>query len=807
MSLTVLDIVQNGNFTDVLGAQILSNNSFVTWTDANFPDDWPKTSGSTTDGDNYVEEVPADSLHFVSSGANYLQLKQTGTTVIGKKYLARVVVSVATSGGFKLQSEGTIYGALSTVGTFNISFTADSTVLYLSRATSCDAVIDSIELYEVLSPWVNGADWVLNNTTAVWTSSANDKGAKLSQAIKLVQGAVYNVTFTSSDVTFANSDTYITLQLGGNTYAYQIREAKTITIPMPCGSTPSAGLEITAVNDTLGDTMTLDNISVKVLHFSPSTELGNVNVSMNGRVPAGAQILSNSNFSAWTADNPDGWTVSPEVGTAPASAGECLATESGGKLRMFNDVAGGSGKHWITLAQNVCTIGKEYLVKVDIASIASGSWTLQGAAVTSPSTTTGVTSLVFTAAGFTNIYLTTGYDTTSDITVNSIELYELADGPADNYVWDSATDYSSGAEALGIYNGQKVYKSASTHASGAGGADVYYYVRQQVNNGNWYITFTSPITADVPTGSRWNKGESILLGDYPGGSSTISTGTATVSYGNKDHSIPVLSGQQGIKTDGTSGYVDLITSWQYLNNLRAGKFAIVSCFNVDSETGDNERVVSAEISDGFGFHWFRKTVPSQLTYYFNGTARSYFDAIAVLENKIHNSMVTFSGTYSFLAVDGAYKASDDYSELHVCQSKAIRLGGRYYSTSSLSKASFGFIAILDLTSVADVNAAWSAGLSAAINSAARLYGYNPIKIAQAIRDYDSNIAGVYFKMNEGTIGSNTDSYYLLGYNISTDEAAPGFYGLTSVAGTDGILLSYGDVKKFEIIGSSIIRGN
>lgn len=49
---------------------------------------------------------------------------------------------------------------------------------------------------------------------------------------------------------------------------------------------------------------------------------------------AGAELLTNGDFSAWTGDNPNGWTVSAEVGSDP------MVTQVAGGARMYSSATG-----------------------------------------------------------------------------------------------------------------------------------------------------------------------------------------------------------------------------------------------------------------------------------------------------------------------------------------------------------------------------------------------------------------------------------------------------------------------------------
>ena len=95
---------------------------------------------------------------------------------------------------------------------------------------------------------------------------------------------------------------------------------------------------------------------------------------------------------------------------------------------------------------------------------------------------------------------------------------------------------------------------------------------------------------------------------------------------------------------------------------------------------------------------------------------------------------------------------------------------------------------MDLSSVATVDESFATGLGQAINNASNANNYNATSIANAIYNYDNNIAGVYWPLNEINSGDGSD-YYLLARDITDDsEYTDEFYGLVSASGVTGTIL-------------------
>ena len=270
------------------------------------------------------------------------------------------------------------------------------------------------------------------------------------------------------------------------------------------------------------------------------------------------------------------------------------------------------------------------------------------------------------------------------------------------------------------------------------------------------------------------------------------TGTASVSYGPVDHSIPTQSGTPGLKTDGTAGYVDLRTAYDYLNGLALDKFAIVSVVNTPTGNANLDRVISAETGDGAGFRWNLTASADELIQQWSGTGPKS-TTLAPTDDTLHAIVDVFdiANTNGYGAVDTDAVVTDaTTSALAACNVSKVVLSKLASGAANIATANYGFTAILNLSGVTTVDATFTANLAAAI---AGVTTFDPALIAKAIYALNNNIDGVYFALTEGEVGSDASGKYLLAYDI-TDQSAKtsDFYGLVSTSGVEGVELYSSD---------------
>jgi hypothetical protein len=341
-----------------------------------------------------------------------------------------------------------------------------------------------------------------------------------------------------------------------------------------------------------------------------------------------------------------------------------------------------------------------------------------------------------------------------------------------------------------MFNGKRVYVSDNTHADGSGGTDVNYYVFfTTTGGGTWKISRTSPLVNSTGNVPIWVGSTSGVISDYnPRLAGIPSVGTATTTFGPTDHSEE--TGSAGFETDGVTGFIDLKTLYDGLNDLRGGKFGIVSIYNDLGGNAMGDALYSSETGQNAALKYSVDTVEGQVNNFWFGTdSYAFIDEPSAIET-LHNTIIIVDAvdlTEASMFIDGALLNRDSVvSGLNAALSTRIRLGANSYAESNLVVAEFGDYAIIDLSAIITGDwVAWQLGLSQAINA---VTSYDPHDIAAAINAYDSNITGSYYALNELASGDASD-YYLLAYDIETQTAiTQGVYGLVSPSGVTGTVL-------------------
>lgn len=86
----------------------------------------------------------------------------------------------------------------------------------------------------------------------------------------------------------------------------------------------------------------------------------------------GSELLTNGDFSVWTGDNPNSWSISGESGSDPAisevGSGENHTGTGTGSANWYKTAGG-----FLVAAQNVLTVGDWYEIVPTISLVASGS--------------------------------------------------------------------------------------------------------------------------------------------------------------------------------------------------------------------------------------------------------------------------------------------------------------------------------------------------------------------------------------------------------------------------------------------------
>ena len=242
--------------------------------------------------------------------------------------------------------------------------------------------------------------------------------------------------------------------------------------------------------------------------FSGGLSTASEIISVTGgiKVPAGPQLFSNADFTAWSGaanpnNNPTDWTA---IGGRTANR---FVEDANPGMRIFSGSPTGVGVH-----QTVLLEGKEYLVILEVATFIIHNVQIRNG-ITEIFTDffiDGNSSAIFVA---TDEPLSIESGGLCDLTVASFEVYELTDGPSDEYTLN------------GSFNGKTKYTSVNTHADGAGGADQEWDLWWDGST-DWVIS----LTAGTKGVNYWNRSNTSQLGLFnPNGNVTGSINTLVPS--------------------------------------------------------------------------------------------------------------------------------------------------------------------------------------------------------------------------------------------------------------------------------------
>lgn len=243
------------------------------------------------------------------------------------------------------------------------------------------------------------------------------------------------------------------------------------------------------------------------------------------QVPAGAQVLDNPGFDNWVEEGlfyqftvPD-WSLL-EV---PTETNYITFFSTGTGIKLTSDTG-------LNLSQNTLTSGKEYLLAIDVFNVSGFGFDIENG---------GVPIFQNVAIGFSSTFISTGTDITistawpSVVEIESFTIYELTDGPIDNYI------------ANGTEGGKTKYTSVNTHADGLGGAaqawDLWW------NSTDWIIS----LTAGSLGTNYWTRTDPSLLGVYTSSGNTLGSATAVVegTLTVDQIIVPGLDASTGVYTD------------------------------------------------------------------------------------------------------------------------------------------------------------------------------------------------------------------------------------------------------------------
>lgn len=132
----------------------------------------------------------------------------------------------------------------------------------------------------------------------------------------------------------------------------------------------------------------------------------------------GSELISNGTFTNWTADDPNGWTVTGESGTNPqvkqVSAGGTHSTSGTGYANIYTTASA------VSISQNVLTVGQRYAYSINFDTVTTGGLTLKSGGTTIAAySTAGTKTGTFTATGSD---FTIANTSACDVTIDSVSV-------------------------------------------------------------------------------------------------------------------------------------------------------------------------------------------------------------------------------------------------------------------------------------------------------------------------------------------------------------------------------------------------
>lgn len=363
--------------------------------------------------------------------------------------------------------------------------------------------------------WVfTGNGFSVSNGILTYVSDGSPATASL-PGMLIKENHVYELHYNITGTVFAASDTSVVAQIGADgEYSFRGNQVWDGDAPLyqKCGATVASGVELTSVNSTAGDTMTIEPVACLVTQFEYSTNLKSVFVTGDIRVPAGAADLD-EDFSNWTSNptpptaSPEGWTRDPVTDSATR-----IITNNSNAARLQS----GAGENCRIVKSNILTSGKTYLIIYDL-TVASGDMLIALGTTVSQLTvlSAGTANSFIGVADGVDFLIFSGFTDVGDTTIDNVKVFEMSAGPIDE------------CPSSGILNGETKYTSTlTTHADGAGGTEAWDLWEDGA--GDWVISLTAGSTGT----NYWSRTDASQIGDYtPNGNAT---GTATVTNGPVD---------------------------------------------------------------------------------------------------------------------------------------------------------------------------------------------------------------------------------------------------------------------------------
>jgi hypothetical protein len=312
----------------------------------------------------------------------------------------------------------------------------------------------------------------------------------------------------------------------------------------------------------------------------------------------GSELVTNGDFSAWTDDNPDGYTVNGESGTDPEIS-EVSSAEGHGGVGTGSCNLYTSDGTFVAVTQTILTIGKLYKYSVDIKVINSGTLRVtEGGSTVNTYNSTGIKTGYFTArAGiYVEIKRTIG---ATDITFDDLSVKEVLTPPATT--------------------GIKIYstKDGGTQSfAGTTDFNANEIASYEIRKSDFQITGAMTLGALIKTGTKSSE----VMSKYNSSYDARSYNFYLQSDGYLRFDISSTGGGGG-DLKAATGTTDLTdNSWHFI----VGVFdpsSYVRIYSDGVQVGENVTSIPATIYDSFEKLYVAGLITSDL---FNGSISSTF---------------------------------------------------------------------------------------------------------------------------------------------------------------------------------------
>lgn len=229
-----------------------------------------------------------------------------------------------------------------------------------------------------------------------------------------------------------------------------------------------------------------------------------------------------------------------------------------------------------------------------------------------------------------------------------------------------------------------------------------------------------------------------------------------------------------------NGYIDLGTSANYLNGLRAANMAISGWFYASGQA-QGARYFSAETAVTAGVYAHPKADTEDTYCNWSGTAAASLNSNTA-QGSWHNITVVYDitdDTAAFALVDGGDLATDNtVTGLAAVQASIIRLGAEADNGLNRMAGTFGPFCVMDISGTTINTAAEATALALAITNA----GLSGESMRRAIVNHDAAIVGKIWKLNDLAVGeTSTGSGTVNRYAIETGALEGATNSATSAA--------------------------